>query len=929
MSEESLPFPVHGTRTTGTPEDASHRAQGTADAARALYFANLLAGLTGAPVLHLHYKGIYGSASAAATGPLRHKTTRYVSTEEAPNEPPTKIVRLAWLPEGFVITPRSAAAPKGYGLPPTPNKRGTPGGYCTEVIINRFEFNQYPDALYKKHHGVPPDDTRVCAANLFFMDWEREKGPFGIGMPVSGDKDSRKSWRPQFKNRFETNYSETETKSWYCHRPQETKETPDRKYLRDQANLIRAAAGKLPLGPPLRGREGELSESPIYMAGWSGCYGHDSRDFREGHLSFELRYEYRAANADSAGENLFFSTASFDADFLASAVEGWRLSPGHYASMIDDWNLEEQAYACVDSAARPVDGLLKTTQLPPYGLDAQTEPFIPPRKGNEAVQIFSSLSVFADFGASGRPTKVAADKLPPQYSRVGLDPLHKSAAFFSPFLLKPPQGFEYRAPQWVTLGGRRLWVWKEWGGPIVAVLAASRFSDKDDKEMLRIITLEREVGTGSPDHRPPAFLVVREGLVNDFEKTQEVLDSFQFPVTTGVMSTVKMSDSGKKAVFCFARPKPNLHRFRNDWLWAVSPPDPGNLILDSLEALSVDDPWGNLKRHVWGQELVFKEWTESGGFRDLGTDSLDINPEYSIEEPVWTGKTTCQGNYRIFADYDGESLVYARVHVNSEFYNSGTNPSQAGVHGAHVFRRNLFGKIVFPGGTELVYADSQMNLTTGASGYLRQILWMDIMRPKDVVYLHSDLSGGLRPAASCAVVSRGKVVKTLPDVLQSPRDDRMFKVMRWDYLGGILKFDGSHQAGLNQYTYSGSKGDRTVSFTPNIDDRFLPPFSYKAALVKAGLGMNPLPYGHSLNTIFQYDFVGPEIHTPLEGVSDRMQAEFYRGEVIVAGVVESPFDLPGRGWQGDDKYFYESSLDLKAITGIPDLSNNINPIGTI
>ena len=75
--------------------------------------------------------------------------------------------------------------------------------------------------------------------------------------------------------------------------------------------------------------------------------------------------------------------------------------------------------------------------------------------------------------------------------------------------------------------------------------------------------------------------------------------------------------------------------------------------------------------------------------------------------------------------------------------------------------------------------------------------------------------------------------------------------------------------------------------------------------------------------------VGPEI----VGGNFRSWAEavsaHYRGEAIVAGKVTSPFDLPGRGWEGEGAYFHESSLDLKAITGLPDLKDNILPMGVL
>ena len=131
MDEQRLPFPIHGTRLTGdgVPQ------RGVGEAARLLYFANLIAQTAGVPVYRLSRQTPYGQVTASVHGPLAFKSVQTVA--EPPEKPPEEEgppTRLVWLPEGFVITPRTAEAPEGYGMPPTWNGRGTPDGPLIRLL---------------------------------------------------------------------------------------------------------------------------------------------------------------------------------------------------------------------------------------------------------------------------------------------------------------------------------------------------------------------------------------------------------------------------------------------------------------------------------------------------------------------------------------------------------------------------------------------------------------------------------------------------------------------------------------------------------------------------------------------------------------------------------------------------------------------------
>lgn len=93
------------------------------------------------------------------------------------------VLRLAWKPEGIVLTPRTAGFPDGWGLPSRDAETGeklsleldeegeqvneiglTPGGSLPQVILNRFANNKYLD-LTQYVDGLPGEVDGLIAAN--------------------------------------------------------------------------------------------------------------------------------------------------------------------------------------------------------------------------------------------------------------------------------------------------------------------------------------------------------------------------------------------------------------------------------------------------------------------------------------------------------------------------------------------------------------------------------------------------------------------------------------------------------------------------------------------------------------------------------------------------------------------------------------------
>lgn len=913
MDEQRLPFPIAGTRTSGDGDPAL----GRGDAARLLYLVNLIADTAGVPVYGLARQTPYGMVTASVHGPLAFKSIRADEEVAEEEEPEGPVSRLVWLPEGFVITPRSAAAPDGFGMPPTADGRGTPGGPLREVIINRFRHNQYPDALVSVLGQSQAPGRRVICAGLFYMDWEAVEGPFGIGVWSDDGTRFTPQFRPGSGYRFTPTFTEADGGAWFCHRPAYSVGADDvfEATVRTYTNSIRAESGRSPLGPPMRGSEGELSASVLYMVKWSGTLAHGSRDFREGHTQFDDRLRRRVSREGNFGENLSAVPYTQNRFTVASAaVAGWRKSPGHFANMTRDWSSGGRDYASVDAyAMMPVT--LRAIQTPPYDLYSPTDPVSPPAIASVASQIFRGSETFVESAICGN-RDIAGQ-------RVGLD-------------IDCGQGHNYTPWQIVTIDragqgpavafkGRLLLVMDFMAATDVVNVIAAKVMRKNNRDMLRFITIDRV-----PDSPPRMYMSVREGRLEDVANTHVLVSRLELPEDLGAVSTVCFSESGDKAVFSYSVPTPCLDVPRQAPLWFVQSED--NL---RNEPYDDEDPYKFYQRYVWGDTLYFVEWKAKGGWTQIDRQSLDIVPEYAYaggdSAPTGTrSRNTCKGSYKLFADYSGEDLVYATVSVDSTYENK--QSMEGLMPGEHTIDRRLRGTMALPGGERIVFMDSTMRIhdqdtDNGFSGFFLQFLYLDIMRPQDAVYVKQTISGSMRQAVRSTLHAGGVDVRSIDDVLQHDRDDVMYKNTTGVFPYGDYT-SATAQTGLRGYVTSGSFSPSNISFCSLGDSRLIPMRPYKAALVSAGLGDRVKPRGTQLDRAFIYELVGPEIASPIMDGSYAVVA-LYKGERIIAGDVGATLGQEQNCWVGDDRFFHTSSLDLKAITGIPDLKQNILPIGIL
>lgn len=247
-----------------------------------------------------------------------------------------------WLPEGFVITPRTSFAPDGYGLPRlepdgTPIRFGTRGGPLREMLLNKFERNfLFEGKLNRKElsHYKPLAYTLVEEGNFDRPAFSDERGAI-LGYQFSEQFALAAGW-PE----------EGDSGSWHAHRA--TEQPFDNAVLAEILRLTneqRTLAGRDPVFPPL-----ESDANPARMVveenRLAGYMGHDNDQHRDGYERFSDR-GYKDGVVDGTGENLgleFGHTNLTPEELAALWVGGWVDSPEHYANMVsEDWDSEEAA----------------------------------------------------------------------------------------------------------------------------------------------------------------------------------------------------------------------------------------------------------------------------------------------------------------------------------------------------------------------------------------------------------------------------------------------------------------------------------------------------------------------------------------------------------------------------------------------------------
>lgn len=1010
MSDERLPFPVHGTRRgEGAPSGAEH------EALRLLYTVNLIAQAAKVPVFSMHRPVDGGVVYASVNGPLTFK--RIEGAPPKKEDPPDEgdDTRLVWVPEGFVITPRTADAPDGFGMPPTvegagtvlnplrPGK-GTPGGPLTQVIINRYKDNQYPDALYRAQGRA--EDFRLTCAPLFFMDWERDKRPasitstppekldvLGIGMDLRrGDEwEWQQQFDPNAQSRWAQNFKEAAGDKWVCHRPADAigyLGAAGAAILKD-TNLLRESASMTDLAPPLRGTEGILSASVLYQMDYAGQIEHDHPDYREGYRTFDARYKRREGASGSAGENLFASTNTDQGGDLGhEAVEWWRTSPGHYANIIDSW--EDDFWAAVHGLS-PQEHKLHATLDPAIRGGARL-PSLSTGGVSTASQIFHSREAWV---YPAIPTRSGAAVNAGGHRDKG--PCNKyfgwTRSFFERDIDIGEPGADKRVStdKHVFIHGRAMEFRSAADNlmlPLAVTVAKIEQAAQSARQVIRICVLEALTDEGPEGVGEDRAVVIYEGDAADFLATRTEVGRFVMDAGQPDMSTPRFSASGDRLVFSYAElVVPDTSSANLEGMWP-------SLDLNELRVVRppFDTPAQDLAAYMWGDELHFVEWVygRETGFLEVATDSLtaqvsftpaayakDDGPvdSWSISGSIEAYQSTVDGECRLLADYDGEEIVYLRIKVKcTHQYGTATGEARGDTFIGYDVKQK--GTLIFPDGTELVYQDRHVRPYDGprtadtvVTGFFVHLCHLDILRPDLTVYLRHEMgfesrtnpgSPWLHEARWTSVDSLWLGKKKLRDMgevlqqpfLQAPNYDSQgswsavhkgavfpYQLYReqWFHEGGAGPYRahdsvGFVQDGRSSYEY----GHHLVPVAPFKVSVVSPTiFHCNRADFEAG-GMYSFAersFGESYVISDDFLFVGPLFLSGITGFfgrarNQRTEVVTYGGEYLVAGCIQRPFPITESTDPPTPRYFWDSSLDLKAVTGL-DLDDNILPIGVL
>ena len=412
------------------------------------------------------------------------------------------------------------------------------------------------------------------------------------------------------------------------------------------------------------------------------------------------------------------------------------------------------------------------------------------------------------------------------------------------------------------------------------------------------------------------------------------MSRYQLPQTyADKISIPTWSKSGKKAAFCFT---------------TLSPVPPGRI------QNGVSSP---VPTTFVGQQLHFVEMIGDMSFH-RGTDQLQIDPtDFGPQHR----NSFCQGAARLFPTYEEEQLKYVSIEVDSYVRFSPTR-----------FEKRIRGALVFPGGRRIVYADQSSWDELGGeqapvSGFVRHILPFDVSDPDSVAYIQYDHPAQeSSPGISARLVIRGDQVKYSPLAYDSGFSGMHYRT-RWDF--------GSAEYTLDSFRgnpYWDPRASPGLSFFGYINDKYTPSVKFDGVAVGHPYPPNQInigPHGSYVGPVptsprdTNYVFLGPVIladGVPVvgslyqDGSGDRrvfqrveqFRYTKYKGEWVYAGRIENTLggtgeftsEWPGPGnkthfvrsaWLGDDQYYCHSSLDLKAITGLSDLKDDILPIGVL
>lgn len=703
-----LPIPIHGKRHQLGDDHHEASPELVGEATRLLHQVQLMASTADVPVLSLTRTTAKGeTVKAQVNGPLAFTTIRGVPKAKPkepapqPEELPDYPQRLVWMPEGLVITPRTPSVPHGYGMPPTPDGKGTPGGLLQQVVINRYKNNQYPDALYeqvvREKGGEPNENTVVVCSPFFFMDWELTSEDYGIGVTY-GKLGKEPEFYPQFKSRWVPNYREPDGGRWFCHRPMHhLKETAFDRAVRDETNRYREEVGQPPLNPPLRGTTYELTAAITYQMKYSKMLTHDWDGYREGYYKLFDRVSSRSGLPFiRIGENLALAPGKPNTkDFGIRVSTNWRNSPPHYANMILSWQGDDNTplYPTLESHALG-DTRITQTITPPSETPEELV-----AAGTGAAQVFWGRLDWLRVGwGKSTPGRPEARVITGMYGETLSDMHIQIYTVGGTYMGISPLAHCF------SFGGRTIPVFGSAESSVnhsVRVVGAKAVYSGDTVVSFRVVLIQVTGGVdGTAQYKGDANLLVYEGDAEDFAGTKRIIASMALSRTHAHAITRPVwSDSGNRMCFGYLE----VHRCQE---------------YDGRFGAKYDEVMEYANRFV-GQQIQFFE-VEGSSMSPVGSPHTLPYLVDGEDNPGGIENLTreCSGSIPYFPVYVDESLDFVYLTVNSRverkfLYSFNINPIEKS-H-VHETTKQVRGWLEFPNGASFEFQriDGYMKHHTG------------------------------------------------------------------------------------------------------------------------------------------------------------------------------------------------------------------------
>lgn len=854
--------------------------------------------------------------------------------------------RLVWMPEGFLIYPKSPEYPKGWGLPvvdgelvaPTADGGPTPGGALPLVLVNRLKNNNYPDQFAPSHFPVP----------FFYMPWEGEKSAEGVksigvqGPPVNG---VWPKFKPQFSRRWEQILREPYDTAWHAHWAEVVNLDPVRQGILDKTNEVRS--GMPPLLPPLRGVYHGAGALIVRQMGMTGVQAHNYEGYRPGHTTMDERAIDRSAFwfTVNASENLL-TTRPVEGETAYEAGrrmgEMWESSPTHKANMLREYHAETSE----DSRGIPAVGFLHIglgrgtthTGRPPEGGEIKYEP---PVQGWQASQVMYGMTrqVLARRaywrGAAGTVSWSGASSCKYAAAATIYGSSEVDAAEWA--------GWVYPLSV-LAISGRMKPVYAVGVEAYTArgVVSAALHISEDGEVRLRVCTITKKF-----------LLELWDGLAHASWKEFSVLASFDLTAGadgaggTHLLRAPIFSPDGAKCLVTIDRVLARTAPAIRQQQWDFSAPPEGEVV-------------------VCGSVRDFLEFT-GAGFTHIHRSAVDITPETMrteeivpatlLDPPVVRNEyvETCAETFRWLGDYDADNaLVWASVRVDIRvdqwreyspgyWINPGSGPQQNNVDFEQV--------VEFPDGSELTTAQWTLR-EWRAAGFFLALHTLDILRPENTAYsklLLRNVDEGEHPDMPSAGVElwwRGEKLKEKDEVTWGV-DGVKIPAARWRYgcrwAGGIMApiVANAYMGGgwYFYYPYGNpwgvTLGDTAATY-PAQD-----PFPAQAGGDRARAPYPAVMTSTLWSTVHQ-GFTHACTQTSYQIAPALVGADSYReevdlnmweydGEMILSGTYINPLhDFAERGfWEPEeDRTLWRATFDLAAAVGKP-LGNDIEPVGVV